>query len=188
MPDLVAAAAATFPPEDNRPLKVFFEDEARFGRICEPSAAWAPPGVRPVVAAQIVRQYTHAYGAVCPADGEVFSLILPHSDTPSMKLFVRELASAYPNHRMVLILDQAGWHTSNELRDLPDVRLVPLPPYSPELNPVEHLWDHLREKHFRNRLWTSLDDLEDQLEVALKCLSDSPALIQKLCGFRWAAV
>lgn len=169
-------------------MKVFFQDEGRFGRICEPVGAWAPGGCRPVVGAQIIRQYTHVYSAVCPADGSSFSLILPYSDTDSMRLFLEEFTKAFRNYRLVLILDGAGWHKPTEFRELPNMRLLFLPPYSPELNPVEHLWDHLREKYFRNRLWPSLQKLEDQLEVALNILVDSTDLVQKLCGFDWAII
>jgi hypothetical protein len=93
---LVATAAQSFPPEDTRPLKMFFEDEARFGRISEIFSCWAPEGVRPVIQAQIVRQYTHIFSAVCPHDGESFSLILPYADSEAMEIFLFESST---NHR-----------------------------------------------------------------------------------------
>jgi transposase len=66
-----------------------------------------------------------------------------------------------PNERIVMILDGAGWHRSGELTEPANLRLLSLPPYAPALNPVENLWDELREKHFHNRVFASLNALED---------------------------
>lgn len=67
-----------------------------------------------------------------------------------------------------MVLDGAGWHRSAALRVLANMQLLSLPPYAPELNPVEHLWDELREKHFHNRVFNSLDALEDHLVTVIR--------------------
>ena len=67
-----------------------------------------------------------------------------------------------------MVLDGAGWHTSGLLTVPQNMRLVSLPPYAPELNPVEHIWDDLREKAFHNRVFESIDGLEDHLEKSLR--------------------
>ena len=125
-----------------------FQDEARFGRISDTRYCWCRRPARPLVHAMVTQQYTYAYGAVSLQDGAFDSLVLPHVNFDCMQIFLDEIASRYPNDNVVMVLDGAGWHKCKDFR-LPDnLRLLFLPPYSPELNPQEHLWDELREKHF----------------------------------------
>jgi len=130
-----------------------FQDEARFGRISDTRYCWCRRPARPLVHAMVTQQYTYAYGAVSPQDGTFDSLVLPHVNSDCMQLFLDEIASRHPNDNVVIVLDGAGWHKCKDLR-LPDnLRLLFLPPYFPELNPQEHLWDELREKYFHNRVF-----------------------------------
>lgn len=182
----MAAASKTFDAQDSRPLKLFFQDEARFGRSCEPVNCWCPKGLRPLVLSQIVRQYTHVFSAVCPSDGESFSLILPYADTDAMRTFLDLFLERYHDYRVLMVLDRAAWHRSYGLGTFENLRLIYQPPYSPEVNPVEHLWEYIREKFFRNTLWHSLDTLENSLEGILKSLMDKKNDLQSLVGFHWA--
>ena len=102
-----------------------------------------------------------------------------------MQLFLDEIVSRYPNDNIVMVQDGAGWHKSKNFR-LPDtLRLLFLPPYSPELNPQEHLWDELREKHFHNRVFDSIDTLENHLVAALRDLENSPGRVKSITGWDW---
>jgi transposase len=184
----VATASQSFPPEDIRPLKVFFQDEARFGRISALFSCWAPAGVRPVIPAQIIRQYTYAFSAVCPHDGESFSLIMPYADSEAMEIFMKRMSEQYSQYRLVLVMDQAAWHRTSNLKKFGSIRIIYLPPYSPEVNPAEHLWEHIREKYLRHGSWLSMHTLEDMLEKALVRVEKSKQIIQKLVGFHWAIV
>ena len=96
------AAAESFDKEDTRPLRVYFQDEARFGRMQNPVSCWAPEGFRPHVKLQRVREYTHVYSAVCPIDGDSFSLILPYANTEMMTIFLREFSEYSQNYRIDL--------------------------------------------------------------------------------------
>jgi len=166
-----------------------FMDEARFGRINDVRRCWAPPGIRPVVPFQIVREYIYAYAVnanlPCPFDGDLDALILPDVNTQSMSLFLQELSLNHVHEHIVLILDRAGWHTAKDLTVPRNITLQYLPPYSPELNPAEHLWDEIREKWFLNRYFNSLESVEDQLMQALKTLMESPKLVESICLFNW---
>jgi hypothetical protein len=138
-----------------------------------------------MVRAMVTQEYTYAYAAVSPADGRMDSLILPHVNGRCMQLFIDELAARYRNERIILILDGAGWHKSSEIR-LPDnLRLLSLPPYAPQLNPVEHLWDELREKHFHNRVFDSLDALENHLATALLAYENNAERVASITGWQW---
>lgn len=123
--------------------------------------------------------------AVCPFDGDLDALILPDVNAQSMSLFLQELSLNHAREHIVLVLDRAGWHTAKDLNVPQNITLYRLPPYSPELNPVEHLWDEIREKWFLNRYFASLDSVENQLVLALKTLMENPNLVTSICLFNW---
>ena len=162
-----------------------FQDEARFGRIAESRCCWCPKPVRPVCPTMVCQEYIYAYGAVSIANGQFDSLILPRTDSACMQIFLDEIASRYPHDRIVMVLDGAGWHRGGVLKVPVNIWLLSLPPYSPELNPVENIWDELREKHFHNKVFADLDALEAQLLYGLKYLEDHPALTESIAGWPW---
>ena len=145
------------------------QDEGRFGRISTPKRAWAPPGIRPKVPRQVVRESSYVYAAVAPEQGLMTSLILPSADTAMMNLFLAQVAEDFADYFIVIQVDQAGWHRAKDLKVPENIRLIFQPAYSPEVNPVEHLWEELREKYLHNRIFESLDDL---IEVLCQALSD----------------
>ena len=162
-----------------------FQDEARFGRISDVRHCWDKKPRRPMVRAMITQQYTYAYGAVSPVDGRFDSLILPYVNGECMQIFLDEIAARYPNENIVMVVDGAGWHRSEEIILAENLRTVFLPPYSPELNPQEHAWDELREKFFHNRAFDSLDALENHLEGALRSLELDPKRMCSITGWEW---
>ena len=100
-------------------------------------------------------------------------------------LFLDEVAKRHCRELIVMFLDKAGWHTAKALTIPENVRLCYLPPYSPELNPAEHLWDEIREKWFPNLVFHHMDGVEDALMDALIALEDDPDRVQSLTGFDW---
>lgn len=167
------------------PLRVMFQDEARFGRISDTRRCWCPKPVRPLCHAMVSQEYTYAYGAVSVMDGVFDSLIIPYVNTNCMQIFLDEVALRHPNERIIMVLDGAGWHKSKLLKVPDNMKLVSLPPYSPELNPVEHIWDELREKFFHNRVFESLDALEDHLEESLRDLEIDHERIHSIVSWPW---
>jgi transposase len=135
--------------------------------------------------AMITREYLYAYAAVSIEDGQLDSLILPTVNGDCMQVFLDEVVRRYPQDRIVMVLDGAGWHKSRELKLPANLRLVRLPPYAPELNPVEHVWDDLREKHFHNRVFHSLDAVQTQLAQGLIQLESDPAHVKSIVGWPW---
>ena len=162
-----------------------FQDEARFGRINDVRRCWAPKPMRPLCQAMLTHEYTYAYAAVEAKSGELDSLILPHVNTECMQLFLNEVGARHPHDKIVMVLDGVGWHVSKLLKPPPNMKLLPLPPYAPELNPVEHVWDEVREKHFHNRVFDSLDALEDQLEVALRTFEGNAPMVKSIVAWEW---
>jgi hypothetical protein len=133
----------------------------------------------------VCQEYTYAYGAVSIADGQLDSLILPTTDSDCMQVFLDVIASRYADDRIVMVLDGAGWHREGKLIAPENMRLLPLPAYSPELNPIENIWDELREKGFTNKVFVSLDDLEEQLYLSLKNLEDHPEITKSIVAWPW---
>jgi transposase len=183
LPERLAEEVAAFAV--TRPLRLMFQDEARFGRISDVRHCWDKKPHRPMVRAMVTQQYTYAYGAVSPVDGRFDSLILPQVNSECMQLFLDEIAARYPNENVVMVIDGAGWHKNQEIKLAENLRTVFLPPYSPELNPQEHVWDELREKFFHNRAFDSLDALETHLEGALRHLELSPDRMRGIAGWDW---
>lgn len=184
-PKFVEDATKTFDSSDKRPVKILFEDEGIFGRINELKSCWAPHGMRPIVKFQLVRQFDYVFATVNPGSGETFSLILPDADSQMMNLFLNELSKHYKDFKLIIVCDQAAWHRSKLLIVPDNIRFIYLPAASPELNPVEHLWDHVRENFIANKIFDSLDDLEELLEGAFKHIYHNPGSIKSLVSFPW---
>ena len=162
-----------------------FQDEARFGRINHPRRCWAPQGLRPEVPVQIVREYTYLFGATSPHDGVLDTLILPEVNAEAMSVFLAEVAQRHSQDYLLMALDGAAWHRARELVTPPNMGLVFLPPYSPELNPMEHIWEEIREKWFPNLVFNSLQAVEDRLVQAVLHLESQPQLVASITGFDW---
>ena len=109
--------------EDVRPVLIMAQDEGCFGRISRAKRCWAPPDIRPHAPAQVVREFLYVYAAVAPAQGQIISLILPDANTAMMNLFLGEVSHAFSNYFIVMQVDQAGWHRSNELVIPENIRL-----------------------------------------------------------------
>jgi hypothetical protein len=164
---------------------LFFEDEGRFGRINNIQKCWFQRGLRPAVKQQLVREFIYAFNSVCPQTGESFSLILPQADTNAMQYYMDKLSKQYPHYRIILCMDKAGWHTTKQLRLPQNIIVWFLPPYSPELNPVEMIWKHIRTKHFNNRIFDTLNDVEKQLSRSLKEVFVSIHETKQLTFYKW---
>jgi hypothetical protein len=114
----------------------------------------------------------YVYSAVCPATGEDVTLLLPWADTDMMNLFLGRMARRLKGRRCILVMDRAGWHTSRELKVPPNIRIVLLPPHSPELNPVERLWQWLKLR-VRSRKRPKRHAVRNRLHLTLKSVMDA---------------
>jgi hypothetical protein len=173
-----------------KPIEVWWQDEARIGQQGTLTRVWAERGSRP--AAPKDRRYAWAYlfGAVCPERGVGAGLVLPHANAEAMNLHLAEIAAGVsPGAHAVLVLDGAGWHqTGGELRVPPSISLLRLPPYAPELNPVENVWAFLRANKLSNRVFDSYDTILDARSDAWNWLTAQPARITAIASRPWAQV
>src|SRR6266478_115793 len=163
-----------------------FADEARFGRMNRPRPCWAPDGTRPQVACQLVREYVYLYGAVSPKDGSCVYLIMPAPDTQCFQIFLETLAKKYPRQLILLFVDGAGNHHSDELDVPANIMLHFLPPYSPELNPQEICGTRFGRKSSRTtpsepwrrstQIWRTLHSTSNAIRTSLNPSLRSPTL------------
>ena len=143
-----------------KPIEIWFQDEARIGQKNKITRRWARRGTRPSAPHDQRTRSTYIFGAICPARGTGAGLVLPRCNTAAMALHLAEISQTVTSGaHAVLLLDQAGWHLSAKL-DIPDnITLLPLPPKSPELNPVENIWQYMRDNWLSNRIFRSYDDI-----------------------------
>jgi transposase len=163
-------------------VRVFSQDESRFGLLTVRRRRVTARGVQPVGPVQHVFEWFYVYGAVAPATGERFFLELPYLNAGSFQLFVEALAQAFSDSLNILILDNSGAHTAQRIRWPENVRYVWLPPYCPELNPIERVWRDLKD----DLAWQQFTDLDAQQEFVGNLLQayDAPAL-QSLTGYAY---
>ena len=103
-----------------------------------------------------------------------------------MSLYLESMGKHYPEHNIIIFMDKAGWHTSNKVAIPKNIKIIFLPPCSPELNPAEHIWDYARENNFKNKFFDSFKKLVDSVISVFKNLMSQKDLIQSLVGFHWA--
>lgn len=148
---------------------------------------WAKKGTRPRIKRQQQFEYAYIFGAVCPGRDESVGLVLPSVNTQAMLRHLEEISKVVPEGRhAVVVLDQAAWHTTANLRIFDNLSLLPLPPASPELNPVEQVWQQLRDNRLANRFFNGYDAIVNACCDAWNWFVDAPNRIKNLCSRSWA--
>jgi len=148
-------------------VRLMFQDEAGFGRINKPRRCWARRGCRPSVPCHHVRQYRYLFGAVEPKTGDSCFRIMSHCDTVCMNVFLAELSHDFADDMILLVCDNAGWHKSKTLVVPNNIIITHIPPYTPEMNPIEQIWAEFRKVGFANILFSSLNAVMDRLCVVV---------------------
>ena len=173
-------------PEAGR-VELWFMDEARVGQKGGVTHVWHQKGARPRGLRQQGFASAHLFGAVCPERGEGVALVLPEVSTAAMSTFLTELARAVPaGTHAALVLDGAGWHVSDDLSVPPNLTLIHPPPYSPELNPVERVWEYLRDRWLSHRVLAGgYEAVVDAACAAWNALLAEPGRLRSLTSFPW---
>ena len=170
----------------NKHIRLFFQDEARIGQKGRTCHIWWERGQRPPGLCD--KRFTFAYIFACvePSTDNGFALVLPYANTEAMQQFLDHFAATIgQDEHAVIVLDQAGWHDSRALSVPANVTLVPLPPYSPELNPVERLWLYLKERFLSHRLHNDYDAIVEAACKAWRKLTAEVGRIKSLCTYPW---
>ena len=184
-PAKVAAIRQTLPP--NTPIEIWFQDEARVGQKTKITRRWARRGTRPRAAKDQRTKSAYIFGAICPARGVGAALVLPRCDTQAMQWHLEEISSQVSlGAHAILIADQAGWHMTGKLNIPSNITLLALPPRSPELNPVENIWQFMRDNWISNRVFKSYDEIVAICSEAWNKLMDQPETIMSIGLRKWA--
>ncbi len=182
--------AALPPSAAGKPIEIWFQDEARVGQQGTLTRIWAKRGSRPRTPRD--RRYTWAYlfGAVCPARGTGAALVLPWVNAEAMTEHLAEISTQVaPQAHAVVVLDGAGWHQQGgRLRVPANLTLLPLPPYAPELNPVENVWQYLRGNQLSNTIWNTYDQILDACCQAWNALIHEPGRLASITQRLWSQV
>ena len=183
MKDALPAAAR------GKPAEIWFQDEARIGQKGTLTRIWARIGSRPRAPRDTRYEWAYLFGAVCPERAVAAALVMPHADSEAMNLHLHEIGRAVaPGAHAILVLDGAGWHTSHALTPPHNVTLLCLPPYAPELNPVENVWEYLRKNNLSLRIYETYDAIVDACSKAWTDLLATPDRLVSITKRRWATV
>ena len=187
-PSLVAAAIPAH--AQGKPIELWWQDEARVGQQGTLTRVWAERGSRPRAPRDQRYDWAYLFGAVCPARDTGAALVLPMVDSEMMNLHLAEIGrNVTPGSHAVIVLDGAGWHQTGGKLKLPhNISLLKLPPYSPELNPVENIWQYLRQNQLSNRVFDSYNAIVEACCHAWNTLAAEPGRIKSIATRHWASV
>ena len=170
-------------------VDVWFQDEARIGQQNTTTRLWAKTGSRPRAVKQQQFEYVHLFGAVCPSTGQTEAYISPFVHKAAMKQHLQQISAATPTGRYaVVIMDGAGWHTNDIADAFNNLSIIKLPPYSPELNPIEQVWNYLRQHYLANRCFEGYEDIVQSCSNAWNEFIAQTEVVQRLCSRSWANV
>jgi transposase len=171
----------------NLPTMLMFQDEARFGRMSDPKACWAPAPLRPVVKLALVREYQYIFGATAPQEGRMDYMVAPNMKTENMTRFLRQVSRAHKDKFVIMVVDGASSHKAKALVIPDNVALILLPPYSPELNPQERVWSVVR-KGMANRYFETLDEAIAAAKSVLRHLKRNKKSVINLTCWPWISL
>jgi transposase len=168
-------------------IEIWFQDEARVGQQGTITRMWAEKGTRPRALKQLQYDYAYIFGAVCPERDQAIALVVPDVGIDAMLAHLRDVSMNIPAGKIaVMILDRASWHTTKKINVFPNIRLLSLPPASPELNPVEQLWQQLRDNSLANRCYKDYNNIETASCDAWTSYVNRKGAITSLCSRDWA--
>ncbi len=170
----------------NTAIEFWWQDEARVGQKTKLTRRWALRGTRPRAPKDQRTKSAYIFGAICPERGVGAALVLPDCNSQAMQWHLNEISSQVtPRAHAIVFVDRAAWHTTDKLIIPSNITLLPLPPRSPELNPVENIWQYMRDNWLSNCIFQSYDEI-----VALCCeawnkLIDQPSKIMSIGKRQW---
>jgi transposase len=170
----------------HKPVQIWFQDEARVGQKANLSYLWAIKGTRPQVKRDTRFANCYIFGAICPERETGEALIMPRCNTEAMNQHLAIISqNVGENAHAILVLDGAGWHKAKALIVPSTITLTHLPPYSPELMPVENVWQYLKGNCLNSRIYKDYDEIVYACEKAWNCLINDPNRIKSITKRDW---
>ncbi|MFC5078556.1 hypothetical protein VTH8203_01719 [Vibrio thalassae] len=167
-------------------VDVWFQDEARFGQQNTTTRLWAERGSRPRAVKQQQFEYAYLFGSVCPTRGIGEAMVVPWVNKEIMVEHLKQIAAVTEKGRhAVVIMDDAGWHTEDIADEFQNISVIKLPPYSPELNPIEQVWSWLRQHYLANQSFSDYEDIVSKVCSAWNSFLECSTRVSKMCSRRW---
>ena len=159
-------------------------DEMRYGTRTIVAKKWMLPGHRPVTPMKYGYKYGYLFQAIQPSSGKTFEMFLPNMSGLCFKIFMRDFDKMYPNQTM--IMDNAGCHHVGwaEEEDKPNTNIFYLPPYSPDFNPQERMFQEFK-KPLKGIVFDELIDIENIIIEKVQFFEQNPQAVKKLTAWRW---
>ncbi len=174
---------------EGKTVRVWFQDEARVGQQGTTTRMWAPKGTRPRALKQQEFESAYVFGSVCPATGACDAVVMPQANTEGMNTHLSLLSRRLGrNEHGVLVCDNASWHRSKHLWVPWNLTLLYLPAYSPELNPVEQVWQWLRQRFWSNRIFSDYHAIVESICFAWNIFDKDTKRVSSLCTRSRAAL
>ena len=173
----------------DKKIEIWFQDEARVGQKGTLTRLWAKRGSRPRAIRDTRYEWAYLFGAVCPQRCIGAALVMPFANAKALNAHLEEIAHhVAADAHAVLVLDGAGWHVSHELKIPSNITLLSLPAYAPELNPVENIWEYLRQNKLAHRLYDDYNAIVEACCQAWNDLIATPERIASITQRGWANV
>lgn len=173
----------------DKPLEIWFQDEARIGQQGTLTRVWAKRGTRPRAPRDQRYQWAYLFGAVCPKRRASAALVLPTANAETMTLHLAEISRQVARGaHAALVFDGAGYHLAKDLAVPDNITLVPLPPYAPELNPMENVWEYLRGNKLAVTVFDDYDSILDKACDAWNFFARDPDRLASITTRSWATV
>jgi transposase len=163
--------------------ELWFFDESRFGTHSKIGHGWFRTGIRTPIKIKLGYKNFYLYSIANPKTGEEFTLLLPNVNIKCMNIFLSEFSKFIKNRKTLIVMDGAGWHKSDKLKYPKNIRIIIQPAYSPELNPIEKLWQYIKDHTIKNRIFKTLKELEDKVCKFIQTLN--PKIIRKVCNINY---
>jgi hypothetical protein len=171
------------------PLEIWFQDEARLGQQGTLTRIWAKRGTRPRAPRDQRYEWAYLFGAACPGRSETAGLVLPNANAEAMNLHLKEISRhVVVGAHAALILDGAGYHSKAALQVPENITLVPLPSYSPELNPIENIWEYLRANKLANTVFETYEEIVEKACEAWMFFASDKEKVASITARDWATV
>ncbi len=168
-------------------IEIWFQDEARIGQKGTLSRTWAIKGSRPRLIRQQQFEYAYIFGGICPESGEAAELVMPFVNTQAMEQHLAVISTQVTKGKhAAIIVDRAAWHTTCNLTCPNNISIIPLPAAAPELNPVEKVWDWLRQHYLSNRAFKGYDAIVNAACEAWNEFVEQKELVHSIGSRKWA--
>ena len=153
-------------------VNLYFQDESRFGLMTSVGKYLTARGIKPIVKYRHAFKNTYLYGSYSPVNGDSFVWEINGTDSIIFEAYLQAFSRYKPEEFKVIVIDNAGFHSTKNIEIPPNIRLLNIPPYCPELNPCEKIWQHLKSR-FKNKTFDTMESLREWLAQSVQNMTTS---------------